>query len=242
VRLRLLLPRCGGRAELRRLGLSSERDLSWEGCVNARDLGGLPTRDGLETRCRSLIRADALDRLSGGGWAALREYGVRTIVDLRNDDERVERAEVPDGVDVVHVPLDRLDEDPEFWDEWMHGPQFATPLYYAPFLERFPHSLDEALDAIETARPGGVVFHCVGGRDRTGLVAIAVLAAAGVEPETIADDYVLAAERAHTHDPAFEEFLTERGTSARELVIELAEQLDLNRPALRDRLVVERAP
>ncbi len=107
---------------------------------------------------------------------------MQTIVDLRNDDERGERAEVPDGVEVVHVPLDRLDEDPEFWDNWMHGPQFATPLYYAPFLERFPHSLDEALDAIESARPGGVVFHCVGGRDRTGLVAIAVLAAAGVEP------------------------------------------------------------
>jgi len=186
-----------------------------------------------------VIRADAVDRLSAAGWTALRGYGVRTIVDLRNDDERVESAELPDGVDVVHVPLDRLDEDPEFWDEWMRGPQFATPLYYAPFLERFPHSLDEALDAIEAARPGGVVFHCVGGRDRTGLVAIAVLAAAGVAPETIADDYVLAAERAHTYDPALEEFLAERGTSARALVIELAERLEYDRPALRARLVVQ---
>jgi protein tyrosine/serine phosphatase len=242
VRLRLVLPRRGGRAELRRLGLSSERDLTWEGCVNARDLGGLPTADGGITRRGALIRCDSVDGLSPAGWEALRDYGVRTIVDLRNDDERIEAAELPDGVEVVHVPLDRLDEDPQWWDDWMHGPQFATPVYYAPFLERFPHSLDEALDAIESARPGGVVFHCVGGRDRTGLVAIAVLAAAGVEPETIAEDYLLGAERAHTSDPAYEEFLAERGTSARELVIELAQQLELDRPALRDRLVVERAP
>ena len=94
------------------------------------------------------------------------------------------------------------------------------------------------LDAIEQAAPGGVLFHCVGGRDRTGLVAIAALTVAGVAPEAIADDYALAAERAHTHDPALEEFLAEKGTSARELVTDLVARLDLDRPALRARLVV----
>ena len=58
----------------------------------------------------------------------------------------------------------------------MHGPQFGTPLYYGPFVERFPARIEQVLDAIEQARPGGVLFHCVGGRDRTGLVAIAALA------------------------------------------------------------------
>ena len=210
--------------------------------MNARELGGLPTIDGRETRRGAVIRADSVDGLTPAGWEALRNYGIRTIVDLRNDDERAERARLPDGIDVVHVPLDRLHEDPEFWDDWMHGPEFATPLYYAPFLERFPHSLGEALDAIEAARPGGVLFHCVGGRDRTGLVAIAVLAAAGVEPETIADDYVLGAERAHTHDPSLEQFLADRGTSARELVKQLAHDLNIDRPALRARLVGQGRP
>ena len=98
------------------------------------------------------------------------------------------------------------------------------------------------LDAIEAAPPGGVLFHCVGGRDRTGLVAIAALTVAGVPPEVIADDYALAAERAHTHDPMYEEFLAEKGTSARELVTDLAASFDYDRPALRARLVVERAP
>ena len=148
-------------------------------------------------------------------------------------------AEPGDGVETVQIPLDRIADDPEFWDDWMHGPQFGTPLYYGPFVERFPERIDEVLDAIEQAPPGGVLFHCVGGRDRTGMVAIAVLAAVGVVPDAIADDYTRGAERAHTHDPELEQFLAERGTSARELVMELAASLGQDRPALRRRLVVE---
>jgi rhodanese-related sulfurtransferase len=236
VRLRLLLPRGGGRAELRRDRLTADRDLDWDGCVNARDLGGLPTVDGRTTRRGALIRSEAVDRLSPDGWRALRDHGVRTIIDLREEDE-LDGVGPRDGVETIHIPLDRIADDPEFWEDWMHGPQFGTPLYYRPFVERFPERIEQVLDAIERARPGGVVFHCVGGRDRTGLVAIAALAAAGVAPGAIADDYARAAERAHTYEPVLEEYLTERGTSARELVLELAAGLDLDRPALRARLV-----
>jgi protein tyrosine/serine phosphatase len=210
--------------------------------VNARDLGGLPTVDGGVTRRGALIRSEAGDRLTPAGWRALREHGVRTIIDLREDDERSapdDGAARRDGVYTIHIPLDRIADDPEFWEDWMHGPQFGTPLYYAPFLERFPERIEQVLDAIERARPGGVLFHCVGGRDRTGLVAVAALGAVGVAPEAIADDYTRGAERAHTHDPVMEQYLAERGTSARELVMELAARPGHERPALRARLVVQ---
>ncbi len=140
----------------------------------------------------------------------------------------------------MHIAIDSLAEDEEFWRAWATGPQFATPLYYAPFLERFPHRMEQVLDAIEQAEPGGVLFHCVGGRDRTGLVAIVLLAIAGVHPDAIADDYVRGAELAPTAHPAFEVFLAERGTSARALVTELVETLAFDRPALRARLLVQR--
>jgi protein-tyrosine phosphatase len=78
---------------------------------------------------------------------------VETIIDLRNDDELVENR---GGVETIHIPLDRLDEDPDFWVDWANGPQFATPLYYRPFMERFPDRIERVLDAVEKARPGGV--------------------------------------------------------------------------------------
>jgi len=187
------------------------------------------------TRRGALVRSGTVDRLTPAGWEALRAHGVRTIIDLRNDDELVQNA---GAVETIHIALDRLDEDPEFWVDWVNGPQFATPLYYRPFMERFPDRIERVLDAVEQAQPGGVLFHCVGGRDRTGLVAIVLLAIAGVRADVIADDYARGAERAHTHDPAFEAFLGEKGTSSRELVIDLVASLDYDRPGLRARLVV----
>ena len=70
--------------------LSGERHLGWDGVHNARDLGGLSIAGGGETRWGAVIRADSLGKLTPAGWAALQAYGVRTVIDLRNDDE-VER-------------------------------------------------------------------------------------------------------------------------------------------------------
>lgn len=65
---------------------------------------------GRETRWGAVVRADALDRLTATGWSALKAYGVRTIIDLRNDDERgpdvAPRPTEPGGV-VVHCGIGR---------------------------------------------------------------------------------------------------------------------------------------
>jgi protein-tyrosine phosphatase len=61
-----------------------ERRLSWDACFNVRDLGGHPIVDGGQTRWRAVVRADTLCRLSETGRAALVDYGVRTVIDLRS--------------------------------------------------------------------------------------------------------------------------------------------------------------
>jgi protein-tyrosine phosphatase len=205
-------------------GVPKDRRLDWEGCLHARDLGGLRTRDGGSTRRGAVVRADAVDRLSPAGWTALEAHGVRTVVDLRNDDELgPDRAPRPAAVTTVHLPLDAM-HDRAFWDTWQSGPQFGTPLYYPAFLERFPERVAAVVTAVACSAPGGVLVHCGRGRDRTGLISIVLLALAGVAPHDIAADYVLSVD--DDREPELAAHLRERGTTAAELVAALAADLD----------------
>jgi protein-tyrosine phosphatase len=215
---------------------SPSRHLDWDGCFNARDLGGLRTTDRRTTRWGAVVRADALDGLTAAGWAAVVDHGVRTVIDLRNDDERgPDAAPRPAALTTVHLPLDAA-EDREFWSVWASGPQFGTPLTYRPHLERFPERSARVVAAIANAEPGGVVFHCVGGRDRAGQVAMLVLALAGVAPEDIAADYALSAEclsaryaarGEEDQGPLLEAFLADRGTTARQIIAATLAELDV---------------
>lgn len=194
------------------------RDLLWEGCLNVRDLGGLPTADGAETRRGAVVRADSVRQLSDGGWRALVEHGVRTVIDLRGDHEREEDppAELP--VDVVHVPF--MEASEAEWEEIAADLEAATAAApddatatrdaYLIFLERFRSNAAASVRAVARAREGGVVIHCVGGKDRTGLLAAFLLRLAGVDDETVAADYALSEERLRPrHEAWFEAAETE---------------------------------
>jgi len=175
----------------------SKRSLEWSSCRNARDLGGLPTTAGSAIRPGALVRSDTPERLDETGWRALLDHGVRTVVDLRNDDERTgDAAPRPTAVDTIVLAHDGLEEDPTFWEAMWPDPRFGSPLYFPPHLDRFPHRSARVLQAIAHARPGGVLVHCQGGRDRTGLICALALTVAGVEPNAIAEDYALSFEGA----------------------------------------------
>lgn len=183
------------------------RDLVWDGLLNVRDLGGHPTEDGAETQFGEIVRADTVRRLSDPGWQALLDYGIRTIVDLRTDGERQADppAELP--VTTIHVPF--LEEDDEVFREVeeaaVRAPDqaAATRDVYLIFLEHFRANVAAAITAIAEAPEGGVVVHCMGGKDRTGLAAALLLRMSGVGIEDIAADYALSEERLRTRHEAW---------------------------------------
>ncbi|HJD84008.1 tyrosine-protein phosphatase [Kitasatospora aureofaciens] len=170
------------------LTTTEDRTLVWDGCLNVRDLGGLPTASGRPTARGAIARADNLDRLTREGWDALLDHGVRTVVDLRNAEEYKPLLPLPEGVELVRVPLDEL-AGPAWWRA--HGRLAGTPLAFRPYLEHCPHAAAALVTAIADARPGGLVVHCGAGRDRTGLAALLLLALAGVDRAAIAEDYLL---------------------------------------------------
>ncbi len=170
--------------------------LAWEGCLNVRDLGGHPTEDGAVTRQRVVVRADALKQLSDAGWAALGDYGIARVVDLRYDDERAADPPRDLPVEVVHVPLLGHVPDPDYWQELidrLDDAEDATAYLrstYLEFLERFAGNFAAALRAVADA-PGPALVHCMGGKDRTGLVVALLLRLAGVSRARIDEDYAI---------------------------------------------------
>ncbi|MFR9729663.1 tyrosine-protein phosphatase [Saccharopolyspora sp. MS10] len=205
--------------------MHGERELHWDGLINGRELGGLPVRGG-RVRRGAVVRSGNPAFLRAAGWDALLAHGVRTVVDLTGGTEDgADRAARPAELTTLRLPLD----DPAataFRAEW-GGPLSCTPLHYPAFAARFPGALAEAVRAVASAAPGGVLVHCGSGRDRTGLVVLVLLGLLGASAEVIAADHALsheplrrvAAARGRADDaPEIRRLLAERGTSTVELV------------------------
>lgn len=234
--------------------MSDSRQITWEGFFNTRDLGGLPSRHGQTTRPGAFIRSADLRFVTAEGWQAAYAAGVRTVVDLRNPDEirpapgqgwtsqggsasfPAESAPTPLPPEVgrLEVSLDHV-EDVEFWKNINRRQLNGSPLYFRPFLERKAERCAAAITALAQSEPGGVLFHCGAGRDRTGLVTLLLLALAEVEAEAIADDYELSttalrplftAMGENDQGPVIESLLADRGLTLRGSVLGVLKDLD----------------
>ena len=181
-----------------------------EGAVNVRDVGGLPTEDGGETRYGRLLRSENLQELSPADVSKLvDEIGVTTVVDLRTTAE-VE-LEGPGPLDAVpavrhayHPVLPELGSRTDAVAEALLLKKRETDLsrfpddlmcgHYLGYLEDRPEEVTGALRSIATSE-GAAIVHCAAGKDRTGVIIALALTVAGVEPEGIVADYVATEER-----------------------------------------------
>lgn len=167
-----------------------DRELIFPHLLNIRDLGGCRTRDGQETRWRSLLRADDLCRLTPGGEQYLFYYGVRTVIDLRWPvDAKTHPNFLHEGTGpMAHHAISLLGDS---IDAWRAIPARSKEQFNCLVLEHFQGELRTVLQVIAAAPPGGVLFHCVSGKDRTGVIAALLQTLVDVEVETIIVDYGL---------------------------------------------------
>jgi protein-tyrosine phosphatase len=191
----------------------SNRRVPFDGVTNFRDLGGYPTVSGGQTIWRSVFRADSLHNLTPDDQAAFDRLRVRAIYDLRHDEEREER---PGPRACIHLalPSRRVEEtDPLTLRSRMDGEEWLFENYRG-MLEAGGPVFGELFSQL--AEPDGVpaVFHCAGGKDRTGMAAALLLIWLGVDRQTVLDDYELS-NRYGFGDrlPAVIEVFVQRGIS-----------------------------
>lgn len=152
------------------------------GSVNFRDVGGLPAgparvRDGV------LFRSGNLARLEPAGTAALGDLGIRSIIDLRDDDEVTHAPSRLAGLELsVHrVPL-FLGSVESFFTR-----DLSLEEMYRALVDDSAASIAEVVRGIADGSP--VLVHCTVGKDRTGVTVALALAAAGVDEEAVVADY-----------------------------------------------------
>ncbi len=174
--------------------------LTFPHLLNARDLGGCLRHDGTLTRTGQLVRADELGRLTLDGAAALADYGVGTILDLRWPDEAAQRPSLfqqaqpdPRYRHIRYVRVSMLGPSGDYWDNLR--PPVVKETWNNVVLDLAQDGLRDALQAVAHAPEGAVLFHCYSGKDRTGILAALLLDLAEVQPDVIAADYAITTER-----------------------------------------------
>lgn len=166
--------------------------------ANLRDLGGIPAENGRRVISGRIYRSASLHEMTTADRRALEERCVRTVVDLRSAWEQGHQPyEWPFGRRIA-APLADDAAVSVIWQAFMDGTMTeeamadwwtTTGVFDAPAL--YPESVRAVFTALLGAGPGeAVLFHCTGGKDRTGAVAALILRALGAAPEAIVADFV----------------------------------------------------
>ncbi len=165
------------------------------GC-NFRDIGGYATSSGSKVRRGVIYRSGVLTYLTPSDHEAIASTGIRTIVDLRRDDEIAEEPTAwPGPVRNLSWRLDEAIAASQRGAPWEHAASGAQACEwmvrsYATMKDWLVAPLRGIFDAVlEGGTP--VLFHCAAGKDRTGFCAAMVLGLAGVDEEAIIADYTL---------------------------------------------------
>ena len=181
--------------------LDAKRHLDLEGTFNVRDIGGYATEDGHRTRWGRFLRSDSLHRLPIKSQAALLEYGVRTIIDLRRSQQIQSTPNVFFGSDELAYYHQNMVGDAAL-SERAEIPKTLPPAerirrVYCLILDRRQSQVHDTLATLAAPDALPALVHCAGGKDRTGMIAALVLGIAGVPADTIAEDYALTARFLH---------------------------------------------
>lgn len=174
------------------------RNVNISGIQNFRDLGGYKSFDtGKIISWGMLYRSAQIDSIPPCSLRELKNMGIRTLIDLRSEEEIHSSPQLPDGeFKIVHIPIStgnvnkilRGIQQGKIKSDAIHRlvEQMNRKLvtnYHKEFRTLFTVLLNR------DAYP--VVIHSTSGKGRAGIVSALLLAALGVDEDVIMSDYRL---------------------------------------------------
>ena len=173
--------------------------------INFRDLGGYKSADGRKIKNGLLYRSGGLYLLDEEETDYFLSLGIKYIMDFRTQEETSAKPDpvFPNIKMIRHSGITtkegkEIDFSPtgmsKIGEEGVQQLHMVTEYY-----KNIPFDNDafKKLMAMIVAHEVPLVFHCFTGKDRTGVFAMILLLALGVDEETVLQDYMLSNEYHH---------------------------------------------
>lgn len=168
------------------------KDLPLKSLQNARCLDFPSVKENV------FYRGGALDKISKKDAKSLRDqYGVKAIIDLRTEQEAATKPDKPiEGIAYYHCPLITMEEmgyASEKEGKRRVLKEHKLPdinAYYRHIVAKQRKGSFTKIFELLLSLDGGVYFHCTAGKDRTGVLSLAILHLLDVPMKDIEEDYL----------------------------------------------------
>ncbi len=186
---------------------NANRLINFEGIVNFRDIGGYATADGRTVKWGLLYRSGSLDEATDTDLETLKAMQLTTLIDFRSPAEKEAHPShfpEPRGFELVEIPIYSkngvnpaveirkrimsFDLD-SFFD--VFNPEKFMLAANQRMADTFTSEFSLFMKQVLAAGGKPVVWHCTGGKDRTGFAAAILLKILGVPLDVVFNDYAL---------------------------------------------------
>ena len=177
----------------------SDRFLKIPGSINFRDFGGYINAEGRQISTGKLFRCGNMSEILPDAFDDFANLKISAICDLRSHEE-TKTSPTPSGYPFesrVHLPI-WPGSSVQFQTKFMESEEEPKEEDFREFMINVTKEI--ALDHMDVYSkfldlllntPGGFLFHCSAGKDRTGIGGALILHALGVEKKVILEDYLL---------------------------------------------------
>lgn len=166
-----------------------------QGVPNFRDIGGYEATDGRVVRSGGVFRSGMLGNATDDDLATLGALGLLTVVDLRTQTEidMFGMDRIPDGASVASFSMPIAGADP-IMEEAMRSGRFPVLPNLTDvnrsYIADDASQIGAVLELLSYRENQPAVVHCLGGKDRTGVVIALLLTILGVPWATVRADYL----------------------------------------------------
>ena len=179
--------------------ITAERAVPMQQLKNFRDFGGYNNENNLQTQWGRLYRSPSLSFATTTDMKILDALKIKTVIDFRADNERLGYPYKHIAKQTFSLPL-RDNPTSFFLDKILSKQMKKNDVIVAQqdnlsfIMEHNADYFEQMFDILTNKTNYPVVISCSSGKDKTGVVAILVLTALGVDREQVISDFLLSNE------------------------------------------------